>query len=335
MTPGAGRPIVIAHRGASAHVPEHTLASYALAVLQGADYIEPDLVLTGDGALIARHDNRLDLSTDVAMRPEFASRNCTRQVDGASITGWFSEDFTLGEIRRLRAVERISQLRPGNARQDGLYGIPTLGDIIRLARALEGALGRPVGLYPEAKHPSHFAAHGLHIAATLVNTLHSAGYHGREAPVFVQCFEPATLRGLRELTDLPLVQLLDATGAPADAPDGPDYAAMATPAGLKEIASYAHAVGPAKELLIPLDAAGALDVAAATTFVADAHTCGLAVHPWTFRPENAFLPSNLRQGVDPAEYGDYAAELRAFMALGSDGFFADAPGLAAAVLAAR
>lgn len=328
------RPIVIAHRGASAHVPEHTLASYTLAVLQGADYIEPDLVLTADGALIARHDNRLDLSTDVAARREFASRRCERLVDGVPVTGWFSEDFTLGEIRRLRAVERIPELRPGNARQDRLYGIPTLGEIIRLARALEGACGRPIGLYPEAKHPGHFAMHGLHIAATMVNTLHGAGYRGRDAPIFVQCFEPGTLRRLRELTDLPLVQLLDATGAPADAPEGPGYAAMATPQGLKEIASYAQAVGPAKSLLIPLDAAGTLNVSAATRFVADAHGCGLAVHPWTFRPENAFLPANLRLGADPTGHGDYAAELRAFVGLGIDGFFADAPGLAAMVLAA-
>lgn len=322
------RPIVIAHRGASAHVPEHTLASYALAVLQGADYIEPDLVMTADGALIARHDNRLDLTTDVAARPEFAGRRRERMVDGHASTGWFCEDFTLAEIRTLRAVERIPQVRPGNALHNGLYGVPTLAEIVALARAMETAVGRRVGLYPEVKHPSHFAARDLDIAAAVVDALHGAGYRGRSAPVFVQCFEPATLRRLRELTDLPLVQLLDASGAPADAPAGPGFAAMATPEGLARIASYSDAVGPSKALLVPLDPAGVLDAAAETGFLANAHACGLAVHVWTFRPENAFLPTNLRRGADPAGYGDYAAELRAFIALGIDGFFTDAPGLA-------
>lgn len=329
------RPLVIAHRGASAHLPEHTLAAYALGVLQGADYIEPDLVLTADGALVARHDNRLDLSTDVTARPEFAQRRCTRTVDGETVTGWFSEDFTLAELRSLRAVERIPQLRPANARHDGLYGVPTLPEIIRLARALESIVGRRLGLYPEAKHPSHFLAHGLDIAATLVNTLHSAGYHDREARVFVQCFEPGTLRRLRGMTDLRLVQLIDARGAPADAPQGPDYAAMTTAQGLREIATYADAVGPAKSLLIPTAPDGTLDVAAATDFVAHAHACGLLVHPWTFRPENTFLPVDLRCGSDPAAYGDHAAELRAFAQLGIDGVFTDAPGFAAAALASR
>lgn len=320
--------MVIAHRGASTHVPEHTLASYALAVLQGADYIEPDLVMTADGALIARHDNRLDLTTDVAARPEYAGRQCERVVDGATSTGWFCEDFTLAEIRTLRAVERIPHIRPGNARQDGLYGVPTLAEIVALARAMEGTVGRRVGLYPEVKHPSHFAARDLDIGAALVDALHGAGYRGRSAPVFVQCFEPTTLRRLRDLTDLALVQLLDASGAPADAPAGPGFAAMATPAGLARIASYSDAVGPSKTLLLPLDPAGVLDASAATGLVVAAHAHGLAVHPWTFRPENVFLPANLRHGTDPAAHGDHAAELRAFLALGIDGFFTDAPGLA-------
>lgn len=322
------RPIVIAHRGASAYLPEHTLASYALAVLQGADYIEPDLVMTADGALIARHDNRIDLTTDVATRPEFAARQCERVVDGETVAGWFSEDFTLAEVRTLRAVERIPRLRPANAGHNGLYSVPTLAEIIALARALEGIAGRAVGLYPEAKHPSHFLTQGLDIGTALIDALHGAGYRGRSAPVFVQCFEPGTLRRMRALTDLPLVQLLDAGGAPADDPGGPGYAAMATPAGLEHIASYSNAVGPSKTLLIPLDRAGALDSSAATGFVAAAHALGLAVHVWTFRPENAFLPANLRHGTDPAAYGDHAAELLAFVALGIDGFFADAPGLA-------
>lgn len=318
------RPLLIAHRGASAHLPEHTLASYALAALQGADYLEPDLVMTADGALIARHDNRLDLTTDVARRAEFAGRQTTRTVDGASVTGWFSEDFTLTEIRTLRAIERIPDLRPGNARQDGLYAIPTLDEIIALTRALEGVVGRPLGLYPEAKHPSHFAARGLDIAGALVGALHGAGYTRRTDPVFVQCFEPGTLRRLRGLTDLPLVQLLDAGGTPADG--GPDYPTLCTPAGLREVATYADAVGPAKALVLGDWPAGAR-TPTGTSFVADAHGAGLAVHVWTLRPENAFLPAGTQRGNAPADWGDYAAEARALAALGVDGVFADAPGL--------
>jgi glycerophosphoryl diester phosphodiesterase len=323
------RPLVIAHRGASACLPEHTLPAYALAALQGADYLEPDLVMTADGALVARHDNRLELTTDVARRGEFAARRVQRAVDGVPTCGWFSEDFTLAEIRTLRAVERLPDLRPANARHDGLYGVPTLAEIVALARALEGVTGRRIGLYPEAKHPGHFAARGLDIAAALLAELHGAGYRTRADPVFVQCFEPATLRRARGLTDLKLVQLLDAAGAPADGE--PDYATLASAAGLREIARYADAVGPAKSLVLGTWPHNA-PAPAGTSFVADAHAAGLAVHAWTLRPENAFLPAPLRCGADPAAYGNHAAELRALIVLGVDGVFADAPGLVHAAL---
>lgn len=321
------KPIIIAHRGASGYVPEHTLAAYGIAILQGADFIEPDLVMTRDGHLVARHDNLLDLTTDVGSRPEFTDRRTTRMVDGVATTGWFSEDFTLAEIKTLRAVERIPGIRPGNARWNGHFGIPTLQEIIDLAKAMERLTGRRIGLYPETKHPSHFAARGLAMERLLADLLHRNGYRGKAAPVFIQSFEIANLKSLRQLTELPLIQLLeDPAKQPYDvqAAGGTlTYADMATAAGLRDIARYADGVGPDKSYIIPLDPNDELHGVNRTRFVADAHAAGLVVHPYTFRAENAFLPVNLRRGPAADGRGDAEREIELFLDAGIDGLFSD------------
>ena len=314
-------PLVIAHRGASALRPEHTLASYAEAIRAGADFIEPDLVSTRDHVLVARHENEISGTTDVADHPEFAGRRATKIIDGQSETGWFTEDFTLAELKTLHARERLPKLRPANlAYRD--ERIPTLAEIVALARAA----GRPVGIYPETKHPGYFRALGLPLEPPLLAALAAAGWTERDSPVFIQSFEVGNLKALRRETRVRLIQLVDA-GRSADSAD---YDAMMTPAGLKAIAAYADGIGPNKDRIIPRDAAGRLT--AASGLVADAHAAGLAVHPWTFRPENQFLPADLRVGTDPAAHGDLAAEYRAFLATGIDGLFADDP--ASAVVAA-
>lgn len=320
-------PIVIAHRGASGYVPEHTLAAYALAILQGADFIEPDLVMTRDGHLVARHDNVLDLTTDVSQRPEFADRRTTKMVEGVAVTDWFSEDFTLAEIKQLRAVERIPLVRPANTRLDRQFEIPTLQEIIDLVQAMERSQGRRIGIYPETKLPTHFASLGLPMEETLVKILHANGYSGRDAPVFIQSFEVGNLQKLREMTKLPLIQLLWLSGQPYDqqaARTELSYDRMATAAGLADVARYADGVGPEKcHFIIPLDDQNRLDRANVTSFVPDAHAVGLQVHPYTFRAENTFLPSNLQRGDDARGLGDGDEEIRVFLSTGIDGFFAD------------
>ncbi|MCU6453847.1 glycerophosphodiester phosphodiesterase [Sphingomonas sp. A2-49] len=303
-------PIVIAHRGASGSRPEHTLAAYELAIDQGADVIEPDLVPTKDDVLVARHENAIGDTTDVATHPEFAARRTTKTIDGRTLTDWFVEDFTLAELKTLRAKERLPALRPANARFDGRFAIPTLGDIIALAKR------RHVGIYPETKHPTYFAAIGHPTDALLVAELHRAGWDDADAPVFIQSFEVENLRHIRTLTRIRLIQLVAGQGGPADGA-APDYAAMLTPAGLRAIAGYAWGIGPDKAQLW----AGVTP----TGLVADAHAAGLRVHPWTYRAENAFLPAALRRGEDPAGHGDLMREMRDALALGIDGFFTDYP----------
>lgn len=324
--PDQDKPIVIAHRGASGYVPEHTLAAYAMAIHQGADFIEPDLVMTKDGHLIARHDNVLDLTTDVSTRPEFAGRKTTKTVDGVTVTGWFSEDFTLAEIKTLRAIERIPGNRPANTRFDGQFEIPTLQEIIDLARGYEKILDRRIGLYPETKHPTYFDRLGLSLEEPLVRVLRRNGYEGRNSQVFIQSFEINNLRKLKTMTRIPLVQLLWIEGKPYDVEAGGGsltYEQMATPAGLAQIASYAKGVGPEKRFIIPLDASGNLDPSRATSFVQQAHAVGLQVHPYTFRSENVFLPTNFRSSADPNALGDGAGEIKIFLRTGIDGFFTD------------
>ncbi len=328
-------PFVIAHRGASGYLPEHTLEAYGLAALLGADFIEPDLVMTGDGHLIARHDNQLDLTTDVADRPEFAARRRTSEIDGEPVEGWFSEDFTLAEIRQLRARERIPRVRPANTRFDGQFRIPTLEEIIALVRDLEQQLGREIGIYPELKHPTHFAKLGLAMEQPLVEILHQHGYRGADAPIFIQSFEVRNLQQLRQLTELPLIQLLGEPDArPYDevaAGGSLTYAAMASPAGLLHIAGYANGVGPDKSYVLARDGKNRLPADGQHDFVENAHAAGLAVHPYTFRAENVFLPANLQSGTDEAERGDLAAELARYLEAGIDGFFIDHPDLGVGV----
>ena len=319
-------PLLIAHRGASAERPEHTLEAYSLAIAQGADFIEPDLVMTRDGILVARHENEISETTDVAAHPIFAARRTTRTIDGRAVTGWFTEDFTLAELKILRARERLPRLRPGNTAFDGQFSVPTLSEIIALALARSRISGRRIGLYPELKHPSYFRAAGLPMEEALVAQLARHGLGYRDAPVFIQCFEIAPLQRLRGLTKMRLVQLLSDEGAPFDRPDLP-YRAMTSADGLRAIAAYADAIGPAKALILPRDAAGRS--LAPTTLIADAHRLGLKVHPWTFRPENVFLPLERRRGTDPAAHGDMAGEIAQFVKLGVDGLFTDAPASAA------
>ena len=318
-------PLVIAHRGASGYRPEHTLAAYELGARLGADYVEPDLVRTKDGVLVARHENEISGTTDVATRPEFADRRTTKVIDGLSLTGWFTEDFTLAELKTLRAVERIPALRPRNTRFNGFYEVPTFQEVIDLTKRLSKELGRPIGIYPETKHPTYFRDIGLPLEEPLVRVLNRNGLNSRRAKVFVQSFEVGNLQALDDELRVPLVQLLGArTQKPWDfvvSGDPRTYADMATPAGLEDIAEYADGVGPSKDYIVPRDAAG--NSLPPTSFVDDAHRAGLLVHPYTFRNENSFLPLELRLSDDPAAYGNAAAEYEQFFELGVDGLFSD------------
>jgi len=328
-TPAIAGPIVIAHRGASGERPEHTLASYNRAIDQGADYIEPDLVMTRDGVLVARHENEISETTDVAAHPEFADRRTTKTIDGAAITGWFTEDFTLAELKTLRARERLPALRPANTAFDGMETVPTFDEILALVRRREAETGRRIGIYPETKHPSHFAAIGLPLEPALVAALAGAGYNHADDPIFIQSFEYGNLVALRAMTALPLVQLVAAEGGPADRPDL-SYADLLSDAGLADLAGHVQAIGVEKVLVIPRDGAGR--TRPATDLVARAHKAGLGVHVWTLRRENYFLPTDLRHGDDPAGQGGFAAEVRAFAAAGVDGLFSDNPADALAAL---
>lgn len=321
-------PIVIAHRGASGYLPEHTLAAYFVAIEQGADYIEPDLVMTRDGVLVARHENEISGTTDVARHAAFAARRTTKAIDGAAVTGWFTEDFTLAELKQLRAVERIPQWRPGNTRFDGMFEIPTLEEILALAhgRQVRALSGARVGVYPETKHPTYFRDIGLPMEQALVDTLHRYGYAGRDGRAFIQSFEIANLRALRGMTQLPLVQLVNDSGQPFDAArrgDATRYADLVTPGGLAEVARYADAVGVHKNLVIARTAGEALGPPAA--LVDQAHAAGLLVHAWTFRAENVFLPAPQRRPGPEATPGALDEEIEAFLRAGVDGIFSDHP----------
>jgi glycerophosphoryl diester phosphodiesterase len=313
-------PILIAHRGASGERPEHTLASYQLAIDQGADFIEPDLVLTKDGVLVARHENEISETTDVSARPEFAARKSTKTIDGEAKSGWFTEDFNLAELKTLRAKERLPQLRPANMAYDGQFDVPTFDEILELIKVNEAKLKRRIGVYPETKHPTYFTKIGLPHEAALLASLTRFGYTNSDDLVFIQSFEVGNLKALRPKTKLRLIQLIDAEGGPADAPSV-RYADIITPQGLKAVAKYADGIGPNKALVIPRGSDGTLG--RPTMLVRDAHAVGLAVHPWTFRRENYFLPTGQRAGTDPTKPGDLAAEIEAFVAAGVDGLFSD------------
>ena len=321
------RTLVIGHRGASGYRPEHTLASYELAARMGADFIEPDLVTTKDRVLVARHEPEIGGTTDVATRPEFASRRATKLLDGVSVTGWWTEDFTLAELKTLRAVERLPDVRQESTMYDGRFEVPTLAEVLELRARLSRELGREIGVYPETKHPTYFQRLGLALEPVLLATLRRYGLNSSHAPVFVQSFETTNLRQLRRLgLRTPSVQLLSATGAPYDlvaAGDPRTYADLATPAGLADIARYADGIGPDKNQVIPRNADGTL--AAPTALVGDAHRAGLLVHPYTFRAENAFLPTELRRGTNLTDFGWAIDEQVTFLRAGVDGLFTDQP----------
>jgi glycerophosphoryl diester phosphodiesterase len=314
-------PIVIAHRGASGHRPEHTLASYELAIELGADYIEPDLVATRDGHLIARHEPLLDDTTDVQERAEFANRRTTREVDGVQVTGFFASDFTLEEIGRLRAV----QPNPARSRDyDGRFGIPTFEEILDLVQARAAQLGRPIGVYPETKHPSFHRALGLTLEDRLLDALRRRGLEGADAPVFIQSFESANLQYLRARTDTPLVQLLgdgflvyDAAGVRVQRVTIPQYGdprGNTPPETLEDVASYANAIGPWKRQIL-YDAGES--TLTPTALIEQAHAAGLRVHAYTFRSEAPMLAPQYR--------GDPLNEYLQFFDLGIDGVFSDFP----------
>ena len=291
--------VVIAHRGASGERPEHTLESYRVAIEEGADYIEPDLVMTRDGVLIARHENEIGGTTDVAQHPAFAARRRTQVIDGESFTGWFTEDFTLSEIKTLRARERLGELRPQNRQFDGRFAVPTFDEIMQLVMSANRHPGRnrPVGVYPETKHPAHFAAIGLPQELSLLDTLQRYQYAKPGAPVFIQSFDPGNLQQLRSMTQLPLVQLLEHELG-----------------DLSRIAMHADAIGIAKALATP-------------QAVEAAHAANLRVHVWTFRAENEFLPRDLQVGTDPKVHGRLEDEIRRYLERGIDGFFVDFPAI--------
>jgi glycerophosphoryl diester phosphodiesterase len=323
-------PIIIAHRGASGERPEETRAAYELAIEEGCDFIEPDLVATRDGHLVARHENNVAETTDVATRAEFSARKATKVIDGESVTGWFTEDFTLAELKTLRAGERLGALRPVSAAFDGREPILTFAEVCAIARAGTGRTGRPIGIYPEMKHPTYFAKAGLPLEERLLAALKTEGLNSRSAPVFVQCFEVGALKRFRSLSPVRLVQLVSGEGGPADLPNE-TYAAMTSPTGLKAVAAYADGLGPDKAMVVR-----ATDTAlTATSLVPDAHAAGLLVHPWTVRAENTFLPAFLKDGADPKAHGNVAAVFKALFEAGVDGLFSDFPGLASAARAAR
>jgi glycerophosphoryl diester phosphodiesterase len=309
--------LIIAHRGASAERPEHTLAAYELAIEQGADYIEPDLVATKDLVLVSRHENELSGTTDVASREEFEDRRRDKTIDGQKVAGWFAEDFTLAELRTLRAKERIPSLRPANARFDGLYQVPTLAEIVKLVRAKEAATGRRIGLYPELKHPEFLLQNdGIDMVDLLLREFRTLGITPAD-PVFIQSFEIAPLQRLKQRGGgFKLVQLVAPIGGPADEP-AMRYAEMVTPTGLAEVAKYADAVGAHIALVLTPEGAP-------TALVADARAAGLAVHAWTVRPENDFLPVMLRTGDEPKGRGCGDVKLAELLkAAGVAGVFSD------------
>jgi glycerophosphoryl diester phosphodiesterase len=328
--------LVVGHRGASALRPEHTLEAYRKAIEDGADIIEPDLVSTKDGVLVARHENEISGTTNVADVTKFADRKKTKTIDNMQFTGWFTEDFTLAELKELRARERIPQQRPGNTQYNDQFEVPTLAEIIALARDMSATTGRTIHLYPETKHPTYFQSVGLPMEDRLVADLKANDFTARQATVYIQSFEVANLKALREKigTSQPnwkLVQLMELSDRrPYDfvkAGDARTYGDLMTEAGMREIATYAHGVGPAKRSIIDVDSAGTFQ--APSNLVANAHAAKLLVFPYTFRPENEFLPAPLRvEGpASTRSPSGSVAEIQEYLETGIDGFFTDDPAL--------
>lgn len=330
--------LVVGHRGASALRPEHTLASYQKAIDDGADFIEPDLVSTKDGVLVTRHENEIGGTTNVSTLSQFADRKITKNIDGKDLTGWFTEDFTLSELQQIKARERIPEFRPANTAYNDLYPVPTLEQVIELAEANYKKTGKIIGLYIETKHPTYFKNHNLAMEDNLLKTLAKYKYTRDIAPVYLQSFEVSNLKYLKDQLDLhktikhaQIIQLYDAkTSQPADFVESGEtktYADLATAQGLKDVAKYANGVGPSKGYILNFNSKGSVQT---TSFISDAHTVGLKVHPYTFRPENNFLPAPLKCSQDkPAERCPTGAlkEFEAYFKAGVDGVFTDDPAL--------
>ena len=327
--------LIVGHRGASGTRPEHTLAAYQKAIDDGADFIEPDLVPTKDGYLVARHESEIKETSNISTLTQFADREQTKVIDEVSYSGWFTEDFNLNELKQLKARERIPDIRPNNTQYNDVYDIPTLEEIIELADAHYRKTGKIIGLYVETKHPSYFASLDLSMEDTLLKTLAKYEYTRDIAPVYLQSFEvsnlqylDAQLERLNSLKHAKIVQLYsDKNTQPADyvlnnIPK--TYGDLATSEGLKFVASYADGVGPSKTYILPNT-----QPATPTSFVQDAHQYGLKVHPYTLRSENSFLPDYLDCSNDPAEYCEAGAlkEFELFFKAGVDGVFTDDPAL--------
>lgn len=322
------KPTIIGHRGASGYRPEHTLGSYQLALDMGADIVEAgDLVPTKDGHLVCRHEPEIGGTTDVADHPEFADRKKTKSLDGVATTGWFTEDFTLAELKTLRATERIPANRPHNTLYNGRWEIPTFEEVLRWQDEQSRKRDKQVWIYPELKHPTYFRKQGLALEERVAKVLHKHGKDRRNSPVILQSFEPTSIQRLNKLVDNPLVVLLSgATTRPWDFVETGDprtVADLVKPAGLREIASYAQGIGPTLDLVIPKDANG--NLTQPTTLVADAHKVGLILHPYTMRNENPFLPTSFRRGTDADAYGDVFGAYKTYFATGIDGVFTDNP----------
>jgi glycerophosphoryl diester phosphodiesterase len=322
------------HRGACALRPEHTLASYARAIADGADYVEPDLCVTKDGVLVARHEPNITETTDIASRPEFASRKTTKTIDGETQTGWFTDDLTLAELKTLRAIERIPKLRPANTQYNGEFEVPTFYEYLDFVAALAAARGRDIGIVPEIKHSTYFAGVGLPMEDRFLKVLADHPYTKR-CPVEIQSFEVANLKYLRSKLGRPanvrLMQLVDdANLKPGDVlarSGATTYGDMITPKGMAEIRTYADVVAPQVRAIIPLGKDGRMGQP--TSFVADAHAAGLLVHIWTFRPENYFLAADFKAGGGDAERNEAGslAEMGRYIQAGIDGFFTDDPAI--------
>ncbi|MFF6994095.1 glycerophosphodiester phosphodiesterase [Streptomyces sp. NPDC008313] len=320
------RPTVIGHRGASGYRPEHTLGSYQLALDMGADVVEAgDLVPTKDGHLVCRHEPEIGGTTDVASHPEFAGRRTTKSLDGVATTGWFTEDFTLAELKTLRAKERIPKNRQRNTVYDGRWEIPTFEEVLEWADEQTRRRGRQVWIYPELKHPTYFRKQGLGLEERLARLLRRYGKDKKNSPVIIQSFEPTSIQRMNKLVGNPLAVLLSSAGSrPYDFVETGDprtVADLITPEGLRWIASYAQGIGPTLDLIIPKDADG--NLTSPTTLVHDAHAAGLILHPYTMRNENTFLPANFREGTDPNAYGDVFGAFRTYFETGIDGVFSD------------
>ncbi|GLV84081.1 glycerophosphoryl diester phosphodiesterase [Streptomyces lavendulae subsp. lavendulae] len=320
-------PTVIGHRGSSGYRPEHTLGSYQLALDLGADVIEQDLVPTKDGHLVCRHENEIGGTTDVGDHPEFAGRRTTKTVDGVAVTGWFTEDFTLAELKTLRAKERIPAVRQRNTLYDGRWAVPTFEEVLRWAARESRRRDKRVWLHVETKHPTYFRGLGLGLEEPLAKLLRRYGRDGRDAAVFLQSFEPSSLQRLSRLVSAPRVALLGAANTrPWDfevAKDLRTVADLVKPEGLRWIAGFAQGIGPTLDLIVPRTADGRLGEP--TTLVKDAHARGLVLHPYTARNENSFLPAEFRKGTDPAAYGDAFGAFKRYFELGVDGIFTDNP----------